>query len=120
MAVRSGFPIITTGDLDELVRFYEAAFDAERTFAFPDDLRDAYVALRLGDAELGIGRADADAVPGAVAIWLYVDDVDEQTERALAAGASLAHPPADMPWGERVAELRDPAGVRLHLGAPIA
>ena len=44
---------------------------------------------------------------------LYVDDVDAVVARALAAGATLpnAQPPVqDAYWGDRVAQIHDPAG----------
>lgn len=128
MAVRSGFPILMTDDLPRLVRFYREAFDAVRTFGFPaqdDETRDVYVSLHLGEdssgttlaigRELDIGGADSRA-----ALWLYVDEVDEATRRAHAAGATIVAPPQEMPWGERVAQVRDPDGFLIYLGVALA
>lgn len=119
MAVRSGFPILSTDDLDRLVDFYCEAFGAERVYAFPDDDgKDAYVALRVGDTALGIGRENGPLGAHArVALWFYVDDVDESYLRALGAGATSESEPAEMPWGERVARVRDPDGLIISLGA---
>jgi uncharacterized glyoxalase superfamily protein PhnB len=55
--------------------------------------------------------------PVAAALWLYVDDVDEAYPLALDAGATSLAEPALMAWGERVAQVRDPAGFVVHLGA---
>ncbi|GEK78854.1 VOC family protein [Agrococcus baldri] len=119
MAVRSGFPILSTRDLARLEAFYVEAFGAERSYAFDDAGRDVYVALSVGGARLGIGQDDAlDGSPNGTAIWLYVDDVDTAFRQAIDAGATSVAEPADMPWGERVAQLRDPDGFVLHLGAP--
>jgi len=117
MAVRTSFPILSTRDLARLEAFYVAAFDAERTYAFTDAGRDVYVALRLGESELGIGLDDAlEGGPVGAALWLYVDDLDEAYRRALDAGATSVAEPALMPWGERVAQVRDPGGFVVHLG----
>ncbi len=120
MVVRSGFPILMTGDLPRLVRFYREAFDAVRTFGFPapdDESRDVFVTLRLGGATLAIGRElDIGGGDARTALWLYVDDIDEYTRRAHAAGATIVAPPQEMPWGERVAQVRDPDGFLVYLG----
>ncbi len=89
-------------------------------YRFEDDGEDAYVSLTLGEASLGIGREpDApDAATGdRVALWFYVDDVDAAFASFLDAGGTEIAPPADMPWGERVAQVRDPDGNLVNLGA---
>ncbi|GAA5196254.1 VOC family protein [Microbacterium jejuense] len=120
MAVRSLFPILLTQDLPTLVRFYEAALDATVVYRFGEGGIDDYVSLQLGETSLGIGR-DLDALPPSVgdraALWFYVDDVDATYAAWLAAGGHSEQPPADMPWGERVAQVRDPGGNLVNLGA---
>lgn len=119
MAVRRGFPILSTRDLARLEAFYCAAFDAERTYAFEHEGRDVYVALAIGDASLGIGLDDAlSGAPNAIALWFDVDDLDVAFQRAVEAGAGTVAEPALMPWGERVAQVRDPDGFVVNLGAP--
>ena len=44
--------------------------------------------------------------------YLHTDDVDAVYHRALAAGAISIVPPADQPFGDRLAILQDPAGNR--------
>jgi uncharacterized glyoxalase superfamily protein PhnB len=119
VAVRSGFPILSTGDLERLVAFYRAAFDAERTYGFSgEDGTDVYVTLTIGEVSLGIGQQD-EPIRGdtRTALWFYVDDVDESYRRALDAGATSEREPTGMPWGERVAQVRDPDGLVINLGA---
>lgn len=120
MAVRTSFPILSTRDLERLEAFYVAAFGAARTFAFDAEGRDVYVALSVGESVLGIGLDDAlDAEPTGMALWLDVDvdDVDAAYRQALDAGATSIAEPTLMPWGERVAQVRDPGGFVVHLGA---
>ena len=40
--------------------------------------------------------------------FLYVDDVDSLYERAVGAGATPQMQPADQPYGDRVAGVKDP------------
>ena len=119
MAVLSGFPILLTQDLERLASFYEKAFDAKRTYAFTGDDGDAvYVSLGLGGASLGIAKdIDAGAAGERISLWFYVEEVDDAYRKALDAGASSESAPADVPWGERVARVRDPDGFLLNLGS---
>ena len=54
-----------------------------------------------------------------VTIHLYVEDVDSVVARAVAAGAKVTMPVADMFWGDRYGKLEDPFGhqwsVATHL-----
>ncbi|MFB7883380.1 VOC family protein [Microbacterium sp. NPDC056057] len=121
MAVRSLFPILLARELPELVRFYERALGGVVDYRFADaNGADAYVSLKIDGVPLGIGR-DEDAVPPGggerVALWFYVDDVDRAFRAWVRAGGHPIQPPEDMPWGERVAQVRDPAGNLVNLGA---
>jgi PhnB protein len=45
-----------------------------------------------------------------VAIYVYVEDVDQVVDRAATAGAKVLMPPKDQFWGDRTAWLMDPSG----------
>lgn len=45
-----------------------------------------------------------------VVIYVYVQDVDETVERAVAAGAKVLFPVKDQFWGDRIGWVMDPAG----------
>jgi catechol 2,3-dioxygenase-like lactoylglutathione lyase family enzyme len=53
--------------------------------------------------------------PGAVLLFLSVDDVDAATEELRSAGVTVAAEPADQPWGERTATVFDPDGHPIFL-----
>lgn len=117
MAVRSLFPILTTRDLPRLVGFYEHALHARVAYRFGSADEDDYVTLTLGAASLGIGRDPATpAASDRIALWFYVDDLDAAYGRWMTAGGDTVRPPAEMPWGERVAQVRDPDGNLVNLG----
>ena len=44
-----------------------------------------------------------------------MNDVDRAYAELTARGAEFDGPPEDMPWGYRVAKLRDPEGRRICL-----
>src|ERR1700752_130124 len=104
-----------------MIDFYKNVFGAVETMRLtkPDG--------RIGHAELTINGAAvmlADEFPemgflsprtlggkrSPVSIHLYVENVDQVYQRALAAGATSLREPADQFYGERNAQVRDPSG----------
>ena len=49
----------------------------------------------------------------------YVDDVDAQHARAVAAGLTPAFAPRDAAWGERYFHITDPDGHELSFARPL-
>ena len=118
MTVTSLFPILLTRDLPRLVSFYEHALHGVVTYRFGDAEEDDYVSLRIDAAMLGIGREEnvpARTAGDRIALWFYVDDVEEAFRRWMQAGGDVVQQPEDMPWGERVAQVRDPDGNLVNL-----
>lgn len=121
--VESGFPIIDVGDLDLALSFYRDGLGGVVVYQFPEEGDAGYVSLELGEAKLGIG-----VVPGLepstssppVSLWFYVYDVDQVTARLAERGAPVLEEPVDQPWGERVALVADPFGIRVRLGARLS
>jgi uncharacterized glyoxalase superfamily protein PhnB len=118
---RELFPILSTPDLDRALGFYRDLLGGtvRYEFAGPDGAP-AYVGLDIGGSHLGIGH-DPAAVEGvdrgAFSLWLYTDDCDAAVESLRAAGVTITEEPADQPWGERVARVRDPDGTEVIIGA---
>ena len=103
------------------IAFYEEAFAATELtrmpFTGPDGTtRLMHATIRIGDSLVHL----ADAFPeygshgpqgtSPVTIHLAVTDADAAFERAVAAGATVAMPLADMFWGHRYGKLVDPFG----------
>jgi lactoylglutathione lyase len=57
--------------------------------------------------------------PGQIQLHFEVDDVDREYERLQNEGLIFDEPPADKPWGWRVAAVRDPAGHIVELVTPL-
>jgi len=123
MATRA-FAVIYSRNVTESVRFY-TALGFEETFRLPPQGEPGYVSLRRGEAELGIVDAEwpADQLGTSVGkeprfeMFVYVDDVDEATSWLRGVVIKEAQ---DMPWGERVAYVRDPDGNPVALAAPVS
>lgn len=117
MSVRSAFPILLTPDVQAALAFYRGLLGGDVDYEFPGpDGAPVYVSLRLGASTIAIGL---DPQPSSVTLWLYVDDVDAEHARLVAAGAPSLAEPQDEVWGERTARVTDPAGNVIVLGAAI-
>jgi PhnB protein len=111
-------PYLTVTDSAQAIDFYKRAFGAEELLRV--DLPDGKVA----HAEIKIGNSIimlCDEMPGwspspqslggtAVNIFLYVKDVDQVFNQAVAAGARINMPVSDMFWGDRYGQVTDPFG----------
>jgi PhnB protein len=95
-------PRIVTSDVAGLTGFLTTVFDAE------GELRcGAPAEIRIGDSIILIsdGGDFREAMPAF--LYVYVENADETFRRAIAAGAEAIETPADMPYGDRRATVRD-------------
>jgi uncharacterized glyoxalase superfamily protein PhnB len=51
--------------------------------------------------------------------YLYVPDADAAYRRALVAGATSLHEPADQPYGDRSAAVKDVFGNIWYVATPV-
>ncbi|MEU2564566.1 VOC family protein [Streptomyces longispororuber] len=114
-------PMLVTPDVVRLQSFYAQLLGAEQTTRVPDEGPVFFVALRVGDSELGL-VADEKApldTPQRSLLSVLVPDVDALLDHVEGLGGTVLGPPNDMPWGQRVAHVRDPDGNKVNLVQPI-
>ena len=114
-------PHLICAGASEAIEFYKKAFGATENgrLAMPNG-KIMHASIRIGDSTLFLvdemperGALDPKALKGSpVTIHLYVEDVDAFAARAVAAGAKMTMPVADMFWGDRYGQLIDPFGHR--------
>ncbi len=112
------FPIVETRDLGRALAFYRDLLGGTVTYEFPaPDGGTVYAGLDIGTSHLGIGlTADAsDATTAPILLWVYVEDCDATIAGLRAAGVPILEEPVDQPWGERVALVQDPDGIRVRV-----
>lgn len=116
-------PHLIVSDGVAALKFYQEVFDAEdgHTMMAPDGKRvmhgeitlDGHL-LFLSDefaAEEGGKCQTPQSLGGStVRITLQTDDADSVVERAVSRGAAVIMPVADMFWGARYGQIRDPFG----------
>lgn len=99
------------GGLD-LIDFVVQTFRAEEIERHVYGPRSVQVTVRVGDSAIVLeaGELPPHVTPTQASVYVYVEDVDAAYERALRAGAERIEEPADKPYGERNAGVRDPSG----------
>ncbi len=114
-------PYLVVRDAAKSIDFYNRAFGAKEIGRMDGpDGKVAHAELQIGDSrimlseEMMANKSPQSLGGSAVAIFLYVDDVDAVFDQAVAAGAKSDMPPTDMFWGDRYGKLTDPFG---HLWA---
>ena len=120
--------VIGGGRAAEAIDFYKRAFGAEEAMRMPadDGKRLMHAHLKINGGSLMMCddfpeyRGSAVGAPEAVTLHLQVDDADLWFERAVAAGATPTMPLADMFWGDRYGQVRDPFGHMWSIGATSA
>ena len=102
----------------EASKFYQRAFAAEVAHIFPPDEtgRTMHVHLYINGASLMFSdpypEHGAPYVPAAgFTLMVRVTNVDDSYEQAVAMGCNECVQPADMLWGDRCAQVKDPYGV---------
>jgi PhnB protein len=112
-------PHLVCAGAADAIEFYKRAFNAVETARLPSPSgRLMHAAVRIGDSTLmlvdefpDMGSFGPKSLKGSpVTIHLFVENVDATVAQAVAAGATLTMPVADMFWGDRYGQLDDPFG----------
>lgn len=119
--------LICAGAADA-IEFYKKAFNAVELSRIPgQDGKLLHASVRIGDSVVMLtdempayGALGPNSLKGSpVTIHLYVGDVDTFAAQAVAAGAKVRMPVADMFWGDRYGQLEDPFGHRWSVATHI-
>lgn len=122
-------PHLVVKGADDAIAFYGSAFGAEVVAINRCDKSGSVLnaKLRIGDSiimvndefpDFGCTGPSPDQAT-AVTIHLYVEQVDQVFDQAVAAGAVATMPVADMFWGDRFGSLKDPFGHSWSIGTHI-
>lgn len=114
-------PTLHPHGADSLIDFLKRGLAGEEAACerSPDGMV-MHASVRIGDSLIEIGEARGPIEPTACMLLLCVPDVDAAYRRALAAGAVSIETPADQPYGERRAGVKDAHDNSWYFSAPIA
>ena len=102
-----------------LIDFVKRTFAAEGTFRTVGSAGGVHCEVRIGDSMMMIGGGG----PGLswrgearrMAFHVYVKDTNATYQSALQGGGISLQEPADQPWGERTANVKDPFGNHWYI-----
>jgi PhnB protein len=118
---RPGFPTLTTylvsHKVDELVEFLKNVFGATETYRTTGNKGGNHIELKVGDSMLMVGGGGAyQGTEFTSMFFVYMLEVDQIYERAIAAGATTLEEPNNHDYGERRAGFADPFGNQWYVG----
>ncbi|HKF72380.1 MAG TPA: VOC family protein [Stellaceae bacterium] len=116
-------PCLAINGAARAIEFYKKAFGASELMRFVHGDKIGHAELQIGDSKIMIsdefpemGVRGPQTVGGSpTAIYLYVDNVDSVTDRALTQGATSVRPVEDKFYGDRSGTIQDPFGHVWHL-----
>ncbi len=112
-------PHLVCAGAADAIEFYKKAFNATELMRMPmPNGRLMHACIRIGDSNVMLvdempewGALGPKSLKGSpVTIHIFVEDVDAFVARAVAAGAKITMPIADMFWGDRYGKIEDPFG----------
>lgn len=115
--ITSSMPNLFTRDIEAAVAFYRDQLGFSQSFQVPDPGRPEHVVLGLGDSRLALSTPRAAVAAGLdpttgnpFELVIWCDDVDGETARLQAAGATIVVEPYRHPAGHRRSYVADPDG----------
>jgi PhnB protein len=118
-----GFHTVTTTlhpkGTPRVIDFLQRAFGGEEIFRAESGGVIRYASVRIGNSMISMGEAHGEFQPMPTMFYLYVPDTDALYKRALAAGATSLGEPADQPYGDRNAAVKDPFGNSWYIATHV-
>jgi PhnB protein len=131
-AIPKGYHTITPGlsfkDAKAAMEFYKKAFGAEqKDVCMGPDGKVMHAEMKLGtsmfmmnDEFPEMGCLSPETLKGCpVAMYVYVENVDQFFEKAVKEGAKETMPVGDMFWGDRMGQLMDPFGYKWSISTHV-
>ena len=111
-------PYLIVDGAEEAIRWYEQALGAVEVMRLPMGDKIGHAEIKIGDSHVMIsdewpdyGKLGPKTRGGSTCgLMVYLDDVDEAFERAVAAGATVEQPVQDQFYGDRSGSVTDPFG----------
>lgn len=113
-------PYLVVNNAAEAIEWYKRALGAQETFRMNGPGGSvAHAEIKIGDSHLMLsdespmssGMKSPKTLGAATGgVMVYVEDADALYQRAVAAGATVVQPIADMFWGDRMGNIVDPFG----------
>lgn len=111
-------PYIICRNAESAIEFYTRAFGATELFRIGEPGMVGHAEIKVGNAIImladehpDMGALSPESIGGTpVSLMIYVENVDEFTEKAIAEGLKVERPVADQFYGDRSGLFVDPFG----------
>jgi PhnB protein len=111
-------PYLICKNAEAAIDFYKRAFGAEEIMRMGEPGKVGHCEMRIGKANFMLADEFPDmdtlspqSIGGTpVSLYVYVEDVDSFTEKAIAEGLKVLKPVADQFYGDRSGHFEDPFG----------
>ncbi len=121
-------PSLIYKNAEAAIDFYTKAFGAKELFRIGEPGKIGHAELKIGNAIIMLadehpemGALSAETVGGTpVSLMIYVEKVDEFTEKAVAEGLKVERPVEDQFYGDRSGHFVDPFGYKWSFATHIA
>ena len=113
-------PYLICKNAEAAIEFYKKAFGAEEILRIGGPGMVGHCEMKIGnrifmlaDEFPDMGAVSPQTIGGtAVSLYIYVEDVDSFTEKAIAEGLNVLKPVSDQFYGDRSGHFEDPFGHR--------
>jgi PhnB protein len=113
-------PYLLVRDVPRQIDFLTKTFGAREIMRTTGGSGGTHAEVRIGDSVIMMGGDDSPGfTPMPSALYIYCEDVDAAFQRALAAGGTSLEEPANRPYGDRVAGVKDSAGNIWWIGTHV-
>jgi uncharacterized glyoxalase superfamily protein PhnB len=117
--LRDVTPYLLARGAAQLIASLKQSLGAEEMESYKDaEGTILHAKLKIGDSVVELGEARGAFAPMPTMFMVYVEDVDAWFARARNAGAQVLFPPAEQPYGHRVAAIEDTSGNQWYFARP--
>jgi len=128
--MKYAYSILYVDDVSATIDFYEKAFGFSRKFITPEndygelltgETTIAFASIDLGNSNFknGFEKSTLLEKPFGIEFAFTTDNIEEDFQNAINAGATVYESLAQKPWGQAVGYLRDINGFLIEVCTPI-
>lgn len=129
--MKYGYTIFYVANVAETIEFYEKAFGFNRKFLTPEndygelvsgETTIAFASIELGRSNFkkGFQKNENEEKPIGMEMAFVTENIDEDFQMAIDAGAILLEAIVEKPWGQKVGYVRDNNGILIEICTPIS
>lgn len=129
--MKFAYTILYVESVPETIDFYERAFGFVRKFVTPEqdygellsgETTIAFASLELGRSNFsqGFQPITNTGKPIGIEMAFVTENIEQDFQRALDAGATEYEPLVQKPWGQQVGYVRDNNGFLIEICTPVA